>query len=274
MAKPPRLRFNKLMESPLLTSPPGGADPALPSVIEAESSVRLRYENALFLHWAYDSATVQRSLPRGLRPRLFGGKAWVGMVAAFVCAADTAFPDGRAWPTHFLELALRTYAEDERGQPGILLYSVCSNQRRVVEDNRAVFGLRYEHAAMTGFQDNDGFSTLISQRPAVTELDRFVYRRLDAPCSQKEEGLVSFFFDHRAYFGVQGLTHAALPFLHRRIDVRQVELTTWSAAEFGHSRLPAPHRAPDHQAAACIEATLQASNERKCAFIQPRLLRV
>src|SRR3954470_5472633 len=43
-----------------------------------------RWEQLLFLHWAWDPAEVQRTLPRGLTVDPFDGRAWLGVVPFFM----------------------------------------------------------------------------------------------------------------------------------------------------------------------------------------------
>ena len=44
---------------------------------QSGSLLRMRWEQLLFLHWAWDPAEIQKTLPRGLFVDTFNGQAWL-----------------------------------------------------------------------------------------------------------------------------------------------------------------------------------------------------
>ena len=42
--------------------------------------MRQRWAQLLFLHWAWDPAEIQRTLPPGLTVDVYAGRAWLGLV--------------------------------------------------------------------------------------------------------------------------------------------------------------------------------------------------
>ena len=45
-----------------------------------------RWEQLLFLHWEWDAAEIQKTLPEGLYADTFGGEAWLGLVPFYMRA--------------------------------------------------------------------------------------------------------------------------------------------------------------------------------------------
>ena len=53
-----------------------------------------RWEQLLFLHWEWDAAEIQQTLPKGLHVDTFGGSAWLGLVPFYMRAVLRAFCRG------------------------------------------------------------------------------------------------------------------------------------------------------------------------------------
>ncbi len=108
-----------------------------------------RWNELLFLHWDFEPATVQASLPPGLYVDTFEGRAYVGVVPFFMERIRPRFlppVPGISW---FLELNVRTYVFDEQGRPGVWFYSLDCNQALAVALARRFFHLPYFHASMS-----------------------------------------------------------------------------------------------------------------------------
>jgi uncharacterized protein YqjF (DUF2071 family) len=83
-------------------------------------------------------------LPAGTRPDLFDGSAWVGLIP-FVLSnhAFLPLPPVPGLGT-FIEINVRTYSVDERGQRGVVFRSLDAEALPSVLAARALFGLPYE----------------------------------------------------------------------------------------------------------------------------------
>jgi uncharacterized protein YqjF (DUF2071 family) len=215
----------------------------------ARTVLRQRCEQLAFFHWAYHPELIQRNLPRGLSADTFDGKAWVGLVPTFPRNVRAGFGPTMAYPSAFFELALRTYVVNERGEPGVFMYSVACNQRPVVEAARMILGLRYEHAAMTGFVDDAGYATLVAQRLGGQAIDRLTYRSLSTPLIAESGSLEHFLVERAWVFGSDRDGLVPLFVRHAPYRILPVELTAWGEEDFALARLPRPRRAPDHQCA-------------------------
>jgi uncharacterized protein len=106
-----------------------------------------RWETLTFLHWAYDPAMVQQLLPKRLTVETFDGQAWVGLVPFFMRVRSPGLPH-LPWLSNFCETNVRTYARDERGQPGVWFFSLDAERFPAVIAARLGFRLPYMWSKM------------------------------------------------------------------------------------------------------------------------------
>jgi uncharacterized protein YqjF (DUF2071 family) len=116
-----------------------------------------RWENLLFLHWVFDPAVIQRTLPPGLTVDTYDGRAWVGVVPFRMAAVRPRFlppVPGLSW---FWELNVRTYVRDGHGRPGVWFYSLDCDQPLACATARRFFHLNYRDAEMACRLSADGW---------------------------------------------------------------------------------------------------------------------
>jgi uncharacterized protein YqjF (DUF2071 family) len=135
-----------------------------------------RWAELLFLHWVWDPAAVQRTLPRGLTVDTFDGRAWIGLIPFFMQAVRPRFCPTVPGLSDFMELNVRTYVHDAAGRPGVWFYSLDCNQGLAVRLARGLFHLRYEHAVMQAARLRDGGMDYRAQRRGDAHESRLVYR--------------------------------------------------------------------------------------------------
>jgi uncharacterized protein len=158
--------------------------------------MRQRWEQLLFLHWGWDVAAVQRTLPPGLTVDTFEGRAWLGVVPFFMRRVRPAWAPAVPAFSDFLELNVRTYVYDEHGRPGVWFYSLDCNRWLAVKVARSFFHLRYEHAAMSASVDPSGNVDYRAQRRDDDAESRFLYRATGPAC-RAEPGSLEFFLIER-----------------------------------------------------------------------------
>ena len=107
-----------------------------------------RWERLAFLHWRWDAAEIQRTLPPGLFVDTFQGDAWLAIVPFYMRGIRPRFCPPVPGISNFLELNARTYVHDENGRPGVWFYSLDCNQPFAVWTARTFFHLPYQHARM------------------------------------------------------------------------------------------------------------------------------
>lgn len=108
------------------------------------------WSHLLFLHWRWDAAAIQATLPEGLFVDTYDGQAYLGVVPFWMDAVRPRFCPPLPGLSWFLELNLRTYVHTADGTPGVWFYSLDCNQPVAVHLARSLFSLPYVHARQTG----------------------------------------------------------------------------------------------------------------------------
>jgi len=156
-----------------------------------------RWANLLFLHWRWDPADVQATLPSGLQVDTFDGEAWLGVVPFWMQAVrPRGLPPlpGLSW---FMELNLRTYVRDKSGRPGVWFYSLDCNQPLAVTLARTLFGLNYVHARQFGHApSSDSTADFQSRRRSTGGTSHFNWRPT-GPRRRAEAGSLEWFLVER-----------------------------------------------------------------------------
>lgn len=214
--------------------------------------MRQRWEQLLFLHWQWDPAVVQRTLPGGLTVDTFDGRAWLGVVPFFMRAVRPAWFPPVPGLANFLELNVRTYVHDSQGRPGVWFYSLDCNQWFAVKVARAGFHLRYEHAKMAAATNERGEVGYRCQRRGDETESRFVYRatgssRIAAP------GTLEFFLVERYLLYAHNARRGQLftgQVSHAPYQIREADVPVWDDWMLRLAGFDSPARAPDHLCAA------------------------
>ena len=217
--------------------------------------MRQRWAQLLFLHWAWDAAEIQRTLPAGLTVDLHEGRAWVGLVPFFM---ERVRPSGcPAVPglSNFLELNVRTYVHDAQGRPGVWFYSLDANQWLAVKVARTFFHLPYEHAKMSAAVALEtalaaGEVDYRARRVGTEKESRFVYRTVgESGAKLAAEGSLEFFLveryrlfahDTRSERLFSGKVH------HAPYRIGAAEVPTWDDTMLRLAGFECGGRAPDH----------------------------
>jgi uncharacterized protein len=149
-----------------------------------------KWRDLLFLHWEYDPAEIQKSLPPGLYVDTYEGKAYVGIVPFFMRDVRPRFVPNVPGVSNFMETNIRTYAYNDKGVAGVWFYSLDANQWLAVKAARTFFKLPYFYARMA------------AERNRLSgDIDYTCWRRGTGPA------LTS----HFRYRGTQGTPHHAQP---------------------------------------------------------------
>jgi hypothetical protein len=208
-----------------------------------------QWSNLLFLHWEYPVEEIQCTLPPGLMVDTFEGKAYLGIVPFFMRNIRPRFCPSISGISNFLELNLRTYVRDRRGNTGVWFYSLDANQRLAVFIARQLFHLPYVFADMRAECFQDGTIRYRSQRrgssnPVAT--CSFEYAA-GAPLPEPQPGSLEFFLVERyLLFSVLGQRLMRGRVWHQPYAVCQPKLTAWDAHLCELNGFAQPRRAPDH----------------------------
>jgi len=138
------------------------------------------WSNLLFLHWEWDPAEIQKTLPPGLYVDTYGAKAYVGITPFYMNGVRASFLPEIPGTADFLELNVRTYVHDSRGIPGIWFYSLDCNQGVAVWMAKILYSLPYHSATMKA-REQAGLFEYCCQRQGQAEAAEFHYRKEDKP---------------------------------------------------------------------------------------------
>ncbi len=220
---------------------------------EGAPVMRQRWAHLLFLHWAWEPAEIQRTLPPGLTADVFQGRAWVGLVPFFMERVRPRGCPPVPGVSNFLELNVRTYVHDAQGRPGVWFYSLDCNQWLAVKLARAFFHLPYEHAAMgAGVDEQRGevdYRARRRGRPAE-EGSRFLYRvSADAARRETVAGTLDFFLVDRYRLFAQDGRRGRLftgRVHHASYRIGPVEVPAWHDGMLKLAGFECGGRAPEH----------------------------
>ena len=205
-----------------------------------------RWEDLLFLHWAWDPAEVQNRLPAGLHVDRFQERAWIAIVPFAMRGIRPRFCPPVPGVSDFLEMNLRTYVHDDAGRPGVWFDSLECDQALAVWTARTLFHLPYQHARMSLVKSREGMLRYRSQRLGDAHLSEFSYR-LKKETRLAQPGTLEFFLAERYLLFTQtprGLRSGRVH--HAPYPLAEVELESWDADLFRLNGYAVPTRAPDH----------------------------
>ena len=103
-----------------------------------------------FVHWRLDPDLVAPFLQPGVRPDLFDGSAWVGLIPFRMEHAGPSRHLPVPWFGTFWETNVRVYSTDDKGRRGVTFLSLEAQRAAVVLGARAVFNVPYYWASMSG----------------------------------------------------------------------------------------------------------------------------
>ncbi len=111
--------------------------------------MRQHWCDLAFLHWAVSPDQVAGWMPPGVRPDVFDGVTYVGLIPFRMVGAGVSSGPPVPWLGTFLETNVRLYSVDSTGRRGIVFRSLDADRLAVVLGARAGFGLPYRWARLT-----------------------------------------------------------------------------------------------------------------------------
>lgn len=110
--------------------------------------MRQWWRDIVFVHWRVDPDRVAPLLPRGTRPDVIDGNAWVGLIPFRMVDAGLGAGPAIPWLGTFLEANVRLYSVDDAGHHGVVFRSLDADRAAVVLGARLGFGTPYQWARM------------------------------------------------------------------------------------------------------------------------------
>ncbi len=204
------------------------------------------WRNLLFLHWEFDPAVIQKTLPPGLYVDQFDGKAYIGITPFWM--QNVTLKSFFAVPgvSDFFEINLRTYVYDKWGTPGIWFYSLDANQLLGVQTAKAFFHLPYYYAQIQSFVNEQQQIEFSCQREKKQVILDYCYRG-EKPFEMAQTDSLEFFLVERyILFTSKGQNLASGRVHHAPYPLCTPEVLKWDDRLFEIDGLPRPHRPPDH----------------------------
>jgi uncharacterized protein YqjF (DUF2071 family) len=219
--------------------------------------MRQRWANLGFFHWAVDPALVVERLPGGLHVDTFEGRAWLGVVPFFMQRIRPVGVPALPWFSWFLELNVRTYVHDDRGNSGVWFFSLDCNQLLAVEIARRSFQLPYEHAVMSA-KEHHGVIDYRSRRRRQSDDAVFRYPVAKNPLAAAEGSLEWFLLERYLLFSANrsgnlfsGRVH------HQPYRFEPMESAAWSTEPLRLNGFPEFSTPPDSMlTAATVDVTV------------------
>lgn len=203
------------------------------------------WDRLLFLHWRWDAAEIQRTLPPDLFVDTFQGEAWLAIVPFYMRGIRPRFLPAVPGISDFLELNVRTYVHDAQGRSGVWFYSLDCNQPLAVLTARTFFHLPYQHARMSA-KISEGWIDYRCQRRGMQAESYFRYH-IVPEFQTAEPGTLAFFLAERYLLfsrtprGIRcGQVH------HTPYPLAEAKLEAWDVNPLLQAGFSDPLRPPDH----------------------------
>lgn len=113
------------------------------------------WRDLTFVHWALEPAVVERFMPPGVRPDVFEGRTYVGLVPFRMVGVSLGRGPGIPYFGTFLETNVRLYSVDESGRRGVVFLSLDTDRAVAVPAIRAAVGAPYRWSRMRFHRDGD-----------------------------------------------------------------------------------------------------------------------
>ncbi|MEO7059697.1 MAG: DUF2071 domain-containing protein [Lapillicoccus sp.] len=134
-----------------MSGPPTSPDSALVAAgppLPTRQIMSQWWREICFAHWGVDPDRIAALLPRGVRPDLHEGRAWVGLIPFRMVDAGVGRGPAVPFLGTFLEMNVRTYTVDDQGHRGVAFLSLEAQRALVVLAARGLFNVPYQWARM------------------------------------------------------------------------------------------------------------------------------
>ena len=181
-----------------------------------------RWADLAFVHWRVDPGLVAPLLPPGVRPDVFDGSSWVGLIGFELQGASIFGSPSIPYFGTFGEINVRLYAVDSQGRRGVVFASLEASRLAAVIAARAAFSIPYFWAA-TSVIRRDGLYTYASHRHGKPqERTRLAVRRMGRAVTG--DPLAEFLTARWALFTERGSTTMYLPNAHEPWELFEATL--------------------------------------------------
>ena len=208
------------------------------------------WADLLFLHWEWDPAEIQKTLPPGLFVDTHGGKAYLAVTPFFMRDVRASFLPAIPGTANFLELNVRTYVYDRKGRAGVWFYSLDCNQTLAVILAKIFYSLPYQSAEMQA-RERGGFIEYTCHRSGAAAIEKaqFHYSKSDETIASPPGSLPFFLVERYLLFAY---SRAAEKLFTAQVHHAPYQLFRAEVGRHDDTMLRLNHfdpklRAPDHK---------------------------
>lgn len=205
------------------------------------------WRDILFLHWEYDPAEIQKTLPKGLHVDLFDKKAYISLSPYLIKDVRVKMMPAIPGLSDLLGMNLRTYVYNEAGIPGVWFYSLDANSFLAVQMANSFYYLPYYYAEMESHVTANNEIAFRSQRQGTGYSVEFLYKSAGQKHFAEPNTLDFFLLERYALYSKRedGQLNTARVY-HTPYPFTKVEVLKWDDTVFEWDRLKRPGRAPDY----------------------------
>jgi uncharacterized protein YqjF (DUF2071 family) len=206
------------------------------------------WSDLLFLHWEWDPAEIQATLPPGLYVDTYGEKAYVGLIPFRMTEVRASFLPEIPGVTNFLELNVRTYVHDRYGRPGVWFYSLDLNHGLGVLLAKTFYSLPYHSATMEA-DERAGLVQFHCQRQTAPAPSVIHYRREPQTVGSQPGSLAYFLADRYLLYSYSQRTQKLYTARvhHAPWELFQAHLGKYDETMLRLNNLNPRLRPPDHR---------------------------
>lgn len=199
-----------------------------------------------FLHWRFDPAPIQKTLPKGLFVDTFEGNAYLGIVAFKIQKNRFLGTLSLPFLQDFVEVNLRTYVRDKNGLPGVWFYSLDIDSFLMTSGARLLFSLPYCNTPLKINKHQSTYTVEVSPKSFIRQihLEYQLLPSLKPPV--KEETLEHFLIERYLLFSARHEKLTIGPVRHLPYPLTSGELYDFQTNIFQLNGFENPNRLPDH----------------------------
>jgi uncharacterized protein YqjF (DUF2071 family) len=130
------------------------------------------WRDLTYLHWRYPPELVAAHLPDGVRPDVFDGSAWVGLIPFRMRRVTILGTPPLPYLSSFLETNVRTYGIDADGRRVVVFLSLDADRLLPVLAARVSYRLPYIWSTMSAISDGDVRDYRLRRRTPIGSTSR------------------------------------------------------------------------------------------------------
>lgn len=204
------------------------------------------WRDLLFLHWKYDPAEIQKTLPPGLFVDTFNNEGYI-TISPF-SLENLRLMNLPSIPgfSNFVEVNTRTYVYDRNGTPGIWFYSLDINSFIAAQAARKVFSLPYFFSELQKQEKRNEISIYGERKSEPIASMKFTYEPFEDNYLASNESLEFFLLERYFLFSFEANQLSKQQVNHKPYPISNVSIEESNHSLFEMQGLILNNRVADH----------------------------